>query len=615
MSKTENAEKHKNKNMELRFKEDIFLERGDKLDCDTGKVDMIKIKRDDNDSSSALMDIEVLLNTFKHYPIVFQAGDMCIHLKYDKKFRAKMITNTNTKMILLTGLTDICNIYKTFVIFGTEGDKIHVLPKNAMTYFLFDKLRMSEESMNVTVLVELRDIIPIYYKGRKKNTSVYLKSFKSNIHTIEHETNVQISTEEVSDNRDKRQLDTSLKNQMKELKSRLSRVTLPQRERVFCHYPVEDGLYKYPTQVSSDEQQTDEQVTSAGHSSIFSDSHSYAFGNSLHLFQNNSTLSAASNRPTNPARYRDYMNYNERLTSYLRWPLEYPTSAQLSKVGFFYTNQGDLVRCFQCGIGLKDFSDDDDPLMEHVRHSGQCPFLPKLLGEERLATLKRQLQQVDPEFNRRQQLNGIEDQVRCFACDGGLRRWDPEDDPWTEHCRWFPACPYALEQKGEQFIALVQASVENERFEASGGTGPDDMTGAMERLRLRDSETDIIIKQHAPICRDMGFEDTELKEAVLELRDRGNTKPSIEDIVDAIEVIRDRKQANIETECNITETPVEENKRLKSHVFCMMCGKNEINALFLPCTHHRLCMSCAEPLQTCAVCHRYIKEKIRTYMA
>jgi hypothetical protein len=51
-------------------------------------------------------------------------------------------------------------------------------------------------------------------------------------------------------------------------------------------------------------------------------------------------------------------------------------------------DDGDLVRCFQCGIGLKDFSQNDDPLLEHVRHSEKCPFIPQLLGEQRLASIK-----------------------------------------------------------------------------------------------------------------------------------------------------------------------------------------------------------------------------------
>ena len=57
---------------------------------------------------------------------------------------------------------------------------------------------------------------------------------------------------------------------------------------------------------------------------------------------------------------------------------------------------------------------------------------------------------------------GFDDQVRCFACDGGLKKWDPEDDPLTEHCRWFPECPFLLEKKGEDFVRLVQISTAKE---------------------------------------------------------------------------------------------------------------------------------------------------------
>jgi hypothetical protein len=32
---------------------------------------------------------------------------------------------------------------------------------------------------------------------------------------------------------------------------------------------------------------------------------------------------------------------------------------------------------------------------------------------------------------------GNGDQVRCFSCDGGLKYWDPDDEPWTEHAKWF----------------------------------------------------------------------------------------------------------------------------------------------------------------------------------
>ena len=51
---------------------------------------------------------------------------------------------------------------------------------------------------------------------------------------------------------------------------------------------------------------------------------------------------------------------------------------------------------------------------------------------------------------------GISDNVKCFFCDGGLRNWEPNDDPWTEHARWFPRCGYIRLCKGDEFIKEVQ---------------------------------------------------------------------------------------------------------------------------------------------------------------
>ncbi|KAF5901533.1 lck-interacting transmembrane adapter 1 isoform X1, partial [Clarias magur] len=33
---------------------------------------------------------------------------------------------------------------------------------------------------------------------------------------------------------------------------------------------------------------------------------------------------------------------------------------------------------------------------------------------------------------------GQSDNVKCFFCDGNLRNWEPGDDPWQEHAKWFP---------------------------------------------------------------------------------------------------------------------------------------------------------------------------------
>lgn len=37
---------------------------------------------------------------------------------------------------------------------------------------------------------------------------------------------------------------------------------------------------------------------------------------------------------------------------------------------------------------------------------------------------------------------GPGDKVQCFQCGGNLRDWEPEDDPWEEHKRWYANCAY-----------------------------------------------------------------------------------------------------------------------------------------------------------------------------
>merc|ERR1712061_234298 len=47
---------------------------------------------------------------------------------------------------------------------------------------------------------------------------------------------------------------------------------------------------------------------------------------------------------------------------------------------------------------------------------------------------------------------GPNDKTVCFDCKGGLSHWKPNDDPWTEHARWFPECDYVSRIKGHAFI-------------------------------------------------------------------------------------------------------------------------------------------------------------------
>lgn len=62
---------------------------------------------------------------------------------------------------------------------------------------------------------------------------------------------------------------------------------------------------------------------------------------------------------------------------------------------------------------------------------------------------------------------GTNDHVNCFHCGSGLRNWEPEDDPWLEHARWFPQCRFVMLMKGEQFIKAASESMSTHKTKPS----------------------------------------------------------------------------------------------------------------------------------------------------
>ena len=44
------------------------------------------------------------------------------------------------------------------------------------------------------------------------------------------------------------------------------------------------------------------------------------------------------------------------------------------------------------------------------------------------------------------------DRVICFYCGGGLKNWEPNDNPWYEHAKWFPLCEYVLKKQGVDYV-------------------------------------------------------------------------------------------------------------------------------------------------------------------
>ena len=107
---------------------------------------------------------------------------------------------------------------------------------------------------------------------------------------------------------------------------------------------------------------------------------------------------------------------------------------------------------------------------------------------------------------------GLSDQVKCFYCDGGLRNWHSDDDPWVEHARWFNKCAFVRLQKGDEFIRkCIESKPPEEPHEisaASGSSGSQAREVTEDEIRIQMSEA--IVRQ----VLSMGIDASRVKMAI-----------------------------------------------------------------------------------------------------
>uniref|UniRef100_A0A9R1SQV8 RING-type E3 ubiquitin transferase n=2 Tax=Cyprinus carpio TaxID=7962 RepID=A0A9R1SQV8_CYPCA len=217
----------------------------------------------------------------------------------------------------------------------------------------------------------------------------------------------------------------------------------------------------------------------------------------------------------------------ERLQTFQNWPTDAPVSpAELARAGFHYLGYGDTVQCFCCDGILRHWVHGDTPRGEHERHFPACGLMMgrevgnvplgspdsvdgQLLSQLQRLTVDEQVlsgQAVYPEMESQDSrlssyqnwppgapvqpdalaragffYTGHGDNVKCFFCDGGLRNWEPGDDPWQEHAKWFPQCEYLLQSRGREYVSNVQQSYFN--MNESVGGSPSSTAGNITSVR------------------------------------------------------------------------------------------------------------------------------------
>ncbi|KAL1888549.1 hypothetical protein Sste5346_009505 [Sporothrix stenoceras] len=191
----------------------------------------------------------------------------------------------------------------------------------------------------------------------------------------------------------------------------------------------------------------------------------FIFDNRLSSFQGPQPIS--KRRPSTAA--------GSRAPKALTWPHKSPAPIDLARAGFFFNPQPsnpDNVRCFLCHKDLDGWEEDDDPLQEHLKHSGSCgwaicaaielelgdvvnedPRLPYLLDARKSTFAGRwpyeskkgwkcktkQLAEAGWKYTPTLE---SDDNTTCTYCQLALDGWEAGDKPMDEHQRRSPNCPF-----------------------------------------------------------------------------------------------------------------------------------------------------------------------------
>lgn len=216
------------------------------------------------------------------------------------------------------------------------------------------------------------------------------------------------------------------------------------------------------------------------------------------------------------------------------------------------------------------------------------------------------------------------DHVKCFYCDGGLRNWEPADDPWFEHARWFPNCSFVVLNKGDGFVKEVTKS--------KPPVFPEDVRYRGYNEQSTSPSTNV--KANNPVISSSAS-----NESVNSTEEQQNSENEIptannsESEKNAGSLSKGCKGrgggdnlisrflggccTNVSNYCScfIELEMREELRQLREATQCKICMDNRVEVVFLPCGHLVSCTRCATALSNCAVCRQPIKAYVKTYLS
>ncbi|KAJ8666854.1 hypothetical protein QAD02_008516 [Eretmocerus hayati] len=200
---------------------------------------------------------------------------------------------------------------------------------------------------------------------------------------------------------------------------------------------------------------------------------------------------------------------------------------------------------------------------------------------------------------------GTGDHTTCYHCGGGLKKWEPFDDPWVQHAKWFSSCAYVRLVKGQEFINNVTGKhtpllSEEETMQWNLPS----CIKKVEALAIRCSEEKTEAQENVPQSH---LSESSSKSERLSPRSEAlQIKTSDETL------FTNSTGAKLEHD---VKSRSDREKSIEDGRVCKFCYDEELGIVFLPCGHLVACVKCASGMTTCAVCRKEVKMTVRAFLS
>ncbi|XP_060822287.1 baculoviral IAP repeat-containing protein 3-like [Bombus pascuorum] len=329
--------------------------------------------------------------------------------------------------------------------------------------------------------------------------------------------------------------------------------------------------------------------------------------------------------------YDDFRFEAARRSSFQNCPVSFIDPASFAAAGLYYTGEADIVRCFECQLEIRHWSEGHTPMTIHEMHSPDCKFVRR----EHCNNVP--IGQDPDKYLRRKRRN------RNISCPYGLQYKDSFD--FNDH-RFLR---YARNPSAYELSRLGLTSVKE----------PKNLDYSTYKSRLNSfANWPTYMKQTGEALADAGFyytgvrdittcyhcgvgignwkteEEPWVQHAMLSpccsylLTVRGTQYvndatgqelydtcegPSVQTTAEShekatsdnevIEMTLPKKQAALE----------EEKKKLIDARRCTVCKEREAIMTFIPCGHLVTCQYCSQAFGQCLICGREIEAQIRVF--